>query len=146
MTRVLYLLFVYFMLFAIAACGNLSAGLTELDARTELDADGKIKSCSIRLVDGKERDGGVAANGTICGQPFSYSTGSERAFRAFEIEAEARRVSIETLGRVVPDVVHAALSAYSAAGALGAVSDAVAAKAALEAALLKAEAIRGARP
>ena len=130
----------------LAGCGNRSAGLTELEARTELDENGKIKSCYTKFTDGKERDGGVTASGTICGHPFSYSTGSERAFRAFEIEAEARKVSIEILGRVVPEVVGAALSAYTGTAALGAVSDAVAAKAALDAARLKAEFMKAGKP
>lgn len=121
------------------------AGMTNFSVKTlHFDETGRVtQECSAHFTDGKERDG-VSAGASICGGAVHYTASGERAFRAFEIAAEAQKVSVEVLGRVVPDVVGAALSAYTGAGALSAVSDAVAAKAALDAARLKAETLKAA--
>ena len=131
----------------LAACSWEAVGTTQLEAWTNLDADGKVKSCYTKFIDGKERDGGVFAQGTICGQPFYYAAGAERTAAVLRIRQEAEKASLEVAGRIIPDVVNAFIGAYTGAATLGAVSDAAAGKMALEAAKAKAEAMKaGAKP
>ena len=125
------------------------AGLTI--ARThaqEFDATGRItKECSAEVRDGKERNE-VLMTGTLCGATFTYSAREENSFKAFEVRAAVEVESMNMLGKVLPEIVDAGVTAASRAfvgsSAVGAARDAFAAKAGLEAARLKIEAAKAA--
>lgn len=138
---------------ALGACAALgpqaAAGLTSAHVTgEEYDAVGRVtKRCEATIRDGKER-ADTALAGKVCGSNFYYSAREVRAFRAFEIRAQVEEASIAALGEIVPDVVKvgmdAALAAFTGATVAGAARDAVAAKAALDAAKIKIEAAKAA--
>ncbi len=142
-------LFIYisFIVIALSSCSVLSpqseAGLTRAEMKAqEFDKDGRVvKECSAVIHDGKQRTD-VSLNGTICGSSFSYMTKEELSFQAFLIRGEVEKKSIEQLGKIVPEVVDAALRAFLGSTVIGGVGNAVAAKAALDAAQLKIDAIK----
>ena len=135
--------------FALSACAALSpqadAGLTRAVLETQLDAEGKIKSCKADITDGKERKS-VQLSGGFCGATFTYVAADVLAFRAHEIRAAVEETLIAETGQAAPKVVSALMRSILGVGALGALQDAEAAKMALEAAKLKAETARALQP
>lgn len=139
------------LLAPLAACAALSpqsgAGLTVASvSAVQYDADGRVtQRCEADIRDGKERSD-TSLSGEVCGSKFSYEAREVRALRAFEIRAAVERESMQVLGRVVPEVVEAGLSAAASAFAgtalVGAARDALAMRAAQEAAALRMEALR----
>ena len=132
-------------IFPLSACAALSpqadAGLTRAVLETQLDTEGKIKSCKADIVDGKERKS-VQLSGGFCGATFNYVAADVLAFRAHEIRAAVEETLIAETGQAAPKIVSALMRAILGTGALGALQDAEAAKATLEAAKLKIEAAK----
>lgn len=137
----------------LGACAFVSeqqaAGLTTATVVGErIDEQGRVvERCRAEVKDGKQRQK-VALGGTVCGSSFLYQADEIEAFRAFDIRKDAEKASTEVLGRIVPEVVDTAVSAglraFVGTSAIGAARDAVAAKAALDAAKLKAETLKAA--
>ena len=133
---------------ACAALGPQSqAGLTSAHIiGQKFDEAGRVvERCEATINDGKERSG-TSLSGTVCGSQFTYTAHEVRAFRAFEIRSEVEQASIAAFGKIVPEIVEAgmsaALTAFTGATVVGAARDAVASKAALDAAKLKIDAAK----
>ena len=133
----------------LSSCAILSpqadAGLTRAIIETQLDVDGRVRSCKADITDGKERKS-VQLSGGFCGATFNYVAAEVLAFRAHEIRAAVEETLIVETGQAAPKVVSALMKAILGTEALGAFQDVGAAKAALEAARVKAEAAKALKP
>ena len=148
-----YLRAIAALLFAafVAACTQSHAGLTEAEVKWCPDEAGKTRLCGAKIIDGKEKKSVTLAVKLADGSTVYYAAADVLAFQAFAIRAEVEKSLTETVGKTIPEIATAVTRAVIGAGAIGAISDAGPASAALDAARIKADlagaaAARGAVP
>lgn len=134
----------------LSACAQSSggdAGMTRFEVKTvQLDANGKAtRECTARLDDGKDREQ-LEVIGEVCGGIIMVSAKSSIGSKGQAIEAAVAKTLNEMAGKTIPEIASAVTRAVLGVTALGGASDAAAAKGALDAAKLKLDAARMARP